>query len=844
MEQDLQRELQYHLDRQISENIHTGMSADEARRQAVLRFGGLEQFKEACRDARGVTFLETLWQDIRYGLRAMRKSPGFTAIAVITLALGIGANTAIFSVVDAVLLRSLPYKDPDRILYLYGDALDTGNFADWKQQSKSYELFAAASIHDVDLTGVGEAQLVGAADVSVDYFPLWGVRPALGRGFVSTDFQPGNAHVAVVSDHLWKSLFSTDAGGVGRSLVLDHSAYTVVGVMPPDAGPFPYRGTDVWLPLLPARAKYTSALGRLKPGVSLVNAQAEAATIAAHLADGPDRGARRPLIQVWRLQDQLVDDSRLTLLLLAGAVGFVLLIACANVSNLLLARLAARRREIAVRIALGAGRGRIVRQLFMEGLLLSGMGAALGLLLAHWATHLLVFSIPVYVPRIEQSRIDDVVLAFTLLLSVIAALLFGLAPALATSAPDLNNALKQGARTQTGGPGHQRLRGTLVVIELALAMVTLTGTGLVLKEYLVLRPSRPGFDPRNKLTMTLGLPNSLAGQHINFLREATERIGILPGVSGVAAVSDLPLTGMSFVPNISIAGHVVAGIGQGVRVHYRVCTTNFFDVMAMPIVSGRDFSANDDERAPKVAVVNETTARSLWRDENPIGQRLSVDWGDQPTEFTVVGVVRDSRIFWSTISARPELYVPFWQDPAIGRMSFVVHTWNDPASAIPAVRDTLHSLNRDIVISDARTMNQLLDDSVASPRFNARLFGILGGLAAVLAMMGIYGVMTYAVSQRTHEMGVRIALGAEPRNILRMVLSQGLRLSLIGLGLGLAASFGLTRLMSGFLFGVRPLDPETFVVVTASLLAVAAVACWIPARRATRVDPMIALRYE
>ena len=786
--------------------------------------------------------MDSIWQDVKYGLRMLAKAPGFTAIAVLTLALGVGANTAIFSVVNAVLLRPLPYKDSNQILFLYGSALDTGNFQQWQQQCSSYQQFAALSYGDVYFTRGAATVPVTDFEVSQDFFPLLGIQTVLGRPFVSSDFQLTNGRVAIVSNHLWRTSFDSDPEIIGRNVLLDESPFTVVGVLPPNPGPLPYQDIDVFLPLVSGRTKGTDVLARLKPGATIETARVEAAAIADRLADASAR-RRQPLIQVQRLKESVIENSRLTLLLLVGAVGLVMLIACANIANLQLARFTSRKREMAVRSALGANRLRLVGQLLAEGLLLAGAGAGLGLLLAHWAMDLLLSGLPFYVPRIGQSKIDGVVLLFTLCISVGSALLFSVVPALSSSRFDLAPALKQETGGGTVNIGQRRMRGAFVVSELALATVMLAGAALLVKAFVILRPSNPGFDASSKLTLRMITPYSSPSQRITLLREAIERLSAVPGVREVAAVSDLPMSGVSVVPNISIGGRVVAGIGQGVSVHYRASTTNFFPVMHMPIVQGRDFSADDDEGALKVAIVNQTMARRFWPDGKVIGQRVTMDQPGHPIEFTVVGVVHDARLFATVTSSRSEMYVPFWQDP-FGRMSLVIHTTFDPAGVTPAVREVLHSLGSSIVLSNFQTMQDLLYKSVGEPRFDAQLFGMLAGLALLLAMVGIYGVISYAVTLRTREFGVRMALGAQPGNILRMVIREGMLLVIAGIALGIGGALALGRVLQSLLFEIKPTDPATFVGVTIALATVALAACWIPARRAMNVDPIVALRYE
>jgi putative ABC transport system permease protein len=789
--------------------------------------------------------MDTLWQDLRYGARMLVKNPGFTLIAVLTLALGIGANTAIFSIVNAVLLRPLPYPDAGRLISLSGIGLNTGNFVDWKQRVRSYEPFVAISLGIADLTGVDEPMRLRVMFISEGFFELLGVQPAQGRAFLPQELQPGGTPTMIVSHGLSERLGLAQAA-IGRTLTLDQKPYTVVGVMPAGFGPLPYQRIDAWVPLLPSRPQGAEALGRLRSGTTLEGAAAEAQAIA-HGLPGPERvRPSESLIHVERLKDRIVGDSRLTLLVLAGAVGFVLLIACVNVANLMLARMTGRDREMAVRTALGASRPRLMRQLLTESFLLSGVSAALALLVALWSTSFLLRLMPYRIPRIEQSGIDALVFVFAALLAGLTAVLCGLAPALQASRVNVHRALKEGAGGVAGSVGRRQMRSALVISEVALTLVLLVGAGLLIKTFLVLRPSNPGFDPENKLTMRMDISRSRypqALQQITLLRQVSERVNAVAGVRAVAAVSDLPFTGMSAVPDIAIDGQVVAGRGRGLFVHYRASTPNFFRVMGMPMISGRDFAETDDERAPAVAIINQTMARRFWPNEGPVGRRLTINWPGQPLEVTVVGVVRDARIFGSTTSPRPEVYVPFWQAPQ-PRIALVVHTISDPSIQVAAVREAVRSAEANLLLTEVQPMDQLLSDSVAHLRFHATLVGILAGLAVVLAVIGIYGVISYSVSQRTREIGIRLTLGARPGDVFWLLLRQVLRLTMVGIVLGLAGALLLTRYLKDLLFEVPTTDSATFTLVTLLWLGVAVAACCIPARRATRVDPMVALRYE
>ena len=842
----LDEELQSHLDLLIEQNLSRGLSPAGARRAARLSLGGPDQIKQSVRDHRGFPFLESIAQDVRFAARTLRKSPGFAAVAILTLALGIGANTAIFSVVNAVLLRPFPFKNSSRILLLYGTALNTGNLAQWRQQSSpSFDQFAAASLGVAALSNLAQPMTVRTEEVSADFFSLLGVRPALGRGFLPDDFQLGSSRAVIVSDAFWRRWLRSDPKSIGRLLVLDGAPYTVAGVMPRGLIALPYQGIDAWLPLLPGRSHSTEALAKLRSGSSLESARAEANLVAQWLATESARQRAERLIHVELLRDYLVSNSRPLLLLLSGAVGFVLLIACANIANLLLGQLLHRKPEIAIRRVLGASRARIARHVMIEALLLSASGALLGLIAAHWLADLFALHIPYYVPRMGQSKIDGPVLAFTALLTVVSALVFSLAPALAGSTLELNRPLNEGTRAASGSVGHRRLRGVLAITQVALAMMMLAGAGLLIRTFIALQPSSPGFDPADKLTLRFALPGSAPNREIAFLRESTERIAHMPGVRGVAAASYLPMTGMSsYIPAISVGGKIAAGVGQPVMVHYRISTPNYFQLMRMPIVAGRDFSAEDNEDAPKAAIINQSAAARLWPGQTAVGRQLSVAWsGTTTVPLTVIGVVRDARIFGDPPSPRPELYVPFSQDPR-SAMSLVIHTSRPPLGFASAISDVLHSFDRAATVSDVQTMDQIVTDSVASQRFNARLFSILGALALILAVIGIYGVISYGVAQRTHEIGIRIALGAQRRDVLLIVIRGGLLLAAFGIAAGIAAALALTRFLSAFLYGVTPTDPFTFAAMAILLLLTALAACYIPARRATRVDPLTALRHE
>jgi putative ABC transport system permease protein len=842
----LEDELQFHIEQEIQANLRRGLCPEEARRQALIALGGIEKTKEEFRDALGLRLLDDLIRDLQYGLRQLRRSPGFSVVAVLTLALGIGANAAIFSVIQAVLLRPLPFPEPDRLMILYGFTLDTSNFEEWRKQARSYGQFAALSPGAATLNGVEEPERLRTGEVSADFFPLLGIQPALGRFFISEDYRGGRPAV-VASDRFWRRKLGALESALGSTLILDQKGYILIGVAPPQVGPLPYPDIELWLPLVPGRAHLTTALARLKSGVAVESAQAEAQTVAARFAEDGRTRLGRSLIRAMPLKDFLVGDTRMMLLVLAGAVGFVLLIACSNVANLLLIRTSVRAREIAMRTALGAGRGRLVRQLLTESLLLALAGSALGLLVGRWSRDLLVHLLPYRIPRIDEAVIDGGVLVFTLALAVAASLGLGLTPALQAVRCGMQEMLKEGARGVMGGRGARRVRSVLVVVQVSVALMLLIGAGLLTKTFLLLRPTHPGFEPANRLTLSMRLPSARypnASDKARFADEAINRLSSVPGVQDAAVVSNLPLSGLVWVPDVQIDGRIVAGYGRDLVVHCRVVSQGFFRVMGIPLVSGRGFGPLDEDPARSgVAVVNEILARRLWPDSNPLGRRLSLPSEEGGRDLTVVGVARGTRIFVNSTAPRAELYLPF-ANAASSASSLVVHTSDDPRRAIAVVKDVLRTVEPDLVISSVQTMEDLLDTSIAEQRFHAVLLGALAGLAFVLALVGIYCVIAYSIRLRTQEMGVRLALGATPSDLLFLVIRQGFWLAFAGIVSGGAGALALTRYLQSMLYEVRPTDPATFVAVTAAWLAIALAACYLPARRAARTDPIQALRYE
>jgi putative ABC transport system permease protein len=803
------------------------------------------------------------------------KSPGFSLIAILTLGLGIGANTAIFSVVNGVLLRPLAYQDPERIVTLLNHGqgpVSPANFLDFQAKNHSFAQMAAAEAWGAALTGGERPEQVSGLRMGEGLFGMLGVQPLLGRTLQSEDYRPGKDHVLVLSHKLWQRAFGGDPNIVGRQLTLSGESYTVVGVMPAQFQFPPFWSTraEMWRPLeLSARA--TSRRGsslrmfaRLKPGVSLQQAQSDIDAMNKQLAMAyPDTNTGLD-IRAVPLNEKVVGNIRLALLVLSGMVGFVLLIACANVACLLLARATARQKEAAVRVALGASRWRIFRQLLTESLLLSLCGAVVGAALSVWGVEWLTTllagnstSFSAKLPRLNEIKVDTVALGFTLAISLLTSVLFGLAPALAASRPDLNDALKESGRGTAGG--RRRLRETLVVAELALALVVLIGAGLLISSFVKLQAVDPGFNPRNLLTMTVSLAG--ASQYVGpsreaFYRQLTEKLATLPGVESASAINHLPLAGDWWGNWLAIEGRPLPQPGKELEVIWRVSRPDYFRTMGVPLRAGRDFTERDTADAPGVVILNETLARRQWPTEDPIGKRVTMDDprdSSQPLRWlTVVGVVKDVKQNSWTDAPANEIYLPFQQGGGFfagtagqfTSMSVVVRTAVDPRSLAAAAQETVRSLDRNLPVSNVVGMEQVIDDALWQQRFNLQLIGLFAGLALTLAAIGLYGVMSYSVAQRTREVGLRMALGAQRRDVMKMVVRQGMKLAALGVTVGLFASVALTRLMNQLLFGVSATDFTTFTVITGSLTLVALLACLIPARRATKVDPMVALRYE
>jgi predicted permease len=819
--------------------------------------------------------VESFWQDLRYSARILKKNPSFTLIAVITLALGIGATTAIFSVVYGVLLRPLDYQDPQQIVTLLNKGrgpVSPANFLDLKANSQSFTRMAAAEAWGGTLVNNDAPEAISGLRMGEGLFELLGVEPLLGRGLQPEDFKPGKDHVLVLSYKLWQRGFGGDPTIVGRPLTMSREIYTVVGVMPRhfQFPPFWSTRAEIWSPLdLRDRATYRGSnslrvFARLKPGVSLTQAQAEIDPMSAQLAAAyPEENAGID-IRVDPLNEKVVGNVRPALLVLSGAVGFVLLIACANVACLLLARAATRQKEIAVRRALGASRWRILRQLLTESLLLSLCGAGVGIFLAVWGVDVLTTllagntsSFNVRLPRLSEIKVDAVAFVFTLGISLLTGVLFGLAPALGSSKPDLNQVLKESGRGTTGG--RRSLRETLVVAELALALVMLIGAGLLMSSFLKLQAIDPGFNPRNVLTMTTSVAG--ASQYVGPAREAfykqlMDRLTALPGVESASAINHLPLAGDTWGTGLTIEGRPLPQPGRGIEVTFRVSRPRYFSTMGIPLLAGRDFTDRDATDAPGVVIINETLARQQWPAEDPLGKRVTLDDprdnSKAPQWFTVIGIVKDvKQESWMNAPSN-EIYLPFQQsrgffESTAGQytsMSIVVRTTVEPRSLAVTAQETVRAFDPNLPVSNVVSMEQVIADALWQPRFNLQLIGLFAGVALMLAAVGLYGVMSYSVAQRTHEVGLRMALGAQRRDVMKLVLRQGIKLTLMGVAIGLFASAALTRLMTQLLFDVSASDPMTFAAIALILVVVAVVACFLPALRATKIDPMVALRYE
>jgi putative ABC transport system permease protein len=824
--------------------------------------------------------MQTLIQDLRYALRTLAKNPGFSAVVVATLALGIGANTAIFSVIDAVLLHPLPYGHANRLVMVweqnpgrgwFRNVVSAANFVDWRRQNHVFTQMAAIGERTYDLSGTGEPAEIRGEQVSADFFSVLGLQAALGRTFTPEEDPPGAPRVVVLSDHLWKQRYGGDRALIGREISINQGRYTVIGVMPPSFY-FPPWGdkAELWiagLDLTSSQRTYHDyqSIARLQPRLTIQQAQAEMDTIARRLGEEyPEQKGWG--VELINLHEQAVGNTRPALLVLLGAVGMVLLIACANLANLQLARVAAREKEIAIRTALGAGRSRVTRQLLTESVLVALAGGGLGLLLASWGVRLLVVLAPRDTPGLDQVSVNSGVLMFALVISLATGIAFGLVPALGASNIDVNRSLKESSRGCTEGVRHQRLRGALVSSEFALALVLLVAAGLLIKTFVALNQVKLGFDPHNVLTMRIALLGpryTVRTRQVEFFRELVAKVEALPGVQSAAAIDGGGLApdggnGDAFV----IVGRPTPPPNQLPDAVNRVISPDYFRTMHVPLVKGRYFTEQDNQGSRRVAIINETLAHDYWPERDPLGAELefpgiephapggAVSLGrpqkaKEPARFAIVGVVGSAKNRGLKVEPEDEIYVPYSQSPTYYMpQTLLVRTSGDPTLAISAVRHEVQILDEEQPISEVHTMDQVMAQAQALHRFPMVLLGVFAGLALALAAVGIYGVVSYSVAQRTHEIGIRMALGAEGHDVLKMVMGRGTGLAALGIGIGLAGAVAATRTMSGLLYGVRPADLATFAAVTVLLAAVGLLASFIPAFRAAQVDPIVALRHE
>jgi predicted permease len=806
-----------------------------------------------------------LLQDLRYGARMLLKRPSFTVVALLTLAFGIGANTAIFTVVNAALLRPLPFREPDRLVHLWESTPQNQfgereasypDYLDWKAGTQAFEGLAGYSRRSFALTGRETPDRFEGAAVTDGFFQVLGVAPVLGRSFQPGEDKAGGARLVILSYGLWQRRFGGDPNILGQSLVLDANNYTVVGVLPQSFQFAPAGAAELWVPLNPSQGQmsrrfqhWLNIVGRLKPGVTMSQARAEMAVVAASIAQQYPDSHTGTGIRLVALHEQITGKVRPILLILLGAVGFVLLIACANVANLMLARASARQKEIAIRTAMGASRWRLIRQLLTESVLLALLGGGIGLLLAQWGVDLLIAAIPQSqlssMPYLQGLGLDARVLLFALAVSLLTGIVFGLAPAFQSSKLNLLESLKEGGRT-SGIHLRQGLRNSLVVAEIAIALVLLVGAGLMMKSLFRLLAVDPGFKPDHLLTMHVSLPAVKYpedGNVLAFHQQLLERIENLPGVTGVGSVSVLPLLGGD-TTRLVVEGRPVPPPGEELEANYRDVSNSYFRTMGVPLIRGREFTDLDKQGAPEVVIINQTMANRLFPGQDPIGQRLAFA-NNQVKGLEIVGVVGDEKVTRLDSATTPVIYVSFLQDPT-RTLNLVVRTTFDPEAVSVAARGAIQSLDADLAVFGVSTMERLINNSPSTflRRYPAFLIGVFAGVALLLAMVGIYGVISYTVTQRTHEIGVRMALGAQRSDIFKMILGQGLMLTLAGVGCGLLAALVLTRFLSSMLFGVTATDPLTYAAVSLPLVLIAMLASYIPARRATKVDPMVALRYE
>ena len=869
VESELDREMRYHLERQIEENIAAGMNFREAREAALRMFGGVSQVQEECREVRRTQYLENLLQDLRYAARMLGKSPAFTVVIILTLTLSIGANSAIFSVIDGVLLKPLPYPYPERIARVFYRStaypkfpLNPWDFVDFRARNRSFESFAVYTHADMQLSGAGRDPVkLSAFRISSGYFQVLGLHPTKGREFDFSEERPGNGNEVILSDRVWRNQFGAAADILGRSILLESQPFTVVGVMPPGVdhpgnvyNPVTYGDTvDAWTPFTfdgnpnNRGAHYVEGIGRLKPGVIVEQAAADLNGLMTEMATQHE-GDKGWTIYMVPLFQEVVGPVHKMLMVLLGAVGLVLLIACVNAANLLLARAAARQREIAMRAALGASRGRLVRQMLAESLLISVLGGALGTLLAIVGVRVLVTFLPAGFPRLDAIHVNGAVFGFTAAVALASGLLFGLVPAAQASRTDVQQGLRDGGKGSSGGGRQTRLRGALVIGEVALACLLLVSAGVLLRSFVNLLKSDPGFRPEHVLTAEIELPpaNYKDGAAItSFYTRMLETLNALPSVRAVGAGTDLPWTGY----DDNMGGFLIEGKtppkNEEFHARYHSASPDYFRAVGISLLRGRFFDQRDTKDAPKALIINNAMARRYWQDEDAVGKRVSFD--DKPKEsdwITVVGVVGDVKDKPESAGAEPAFWWALPQAPYFRRMSIVLRANGDATPLTEGLRSMVRRLDPSLAVANVRLLDRVAEEQFSAPRFALFLVGLFAVLAVVLASIGIYGVISYSVSQRMHEFGMRVALGASSSDLIQMVMKQGLLLTVTGVAIGLGCALAFAGVLDSLLYGVSARDPMTLICVGAMAVVTAVLASFPSARRATSADPMTSLRAE
>jgi predicted permease len=863
-DRELEEEMRFHLEMKAEENLAAGISPEEARYAARRQFGNQTLLREVSRDMWSFRFLETLARDLRYGLRVLVKNPGFTLVAIITLGLGIGANTAIFSVVNAVLLRPLPYPHAERMVYVLEGSLSDPklersyspqNFIDIRSRNQSFDSYSSLSYVSFTLTGDQQPEALIGLLATTDFGRVAGMAPALGRVFTAEENAPGKDHVALISDGLWKRRFGADPQIVGRSVQLNGEPFAIIGVMPPNFN-FPSPGIDVWAPLdLSKRDRkhgFLQGVARLKPDVTVEQARADLRNIAEQIKKETQGFERDFTMKVKTMREHLFGNLKRPLMILLGAVAMVLLVACVNVANLMLGRATARWKEMALRSALGASRWSLVRLLLVESALLGVIGGALGLWVAKYGVGALVAINSAAVTTGEKIAIDGYVIAFTILISLFAVALFGLAPALQATKTDLSRALRENSRSAAGARRLKLMRGALVVAEISLSLVLLVSAGLLLESLWKLLNVNPGFRAENVVTCRIDLPLAKYPEErrqAEFFRRLLEQAQAIPGVESAGLVTSLPFSGSRGTSSFSIDGRPGSRGNNGQSADRHQVAPGYFATMGIPLLAGRDFTDSDDMEHPSVVIINETAAKRFWPNENPLGRRITIGMGQEARLYgkavsrEIIGVVGNVKHEELKDDFQPEMYIPAWHLPALN-MYLIVRGKASAESLINKIRHAVQSVDPEQPIRRAQLLETAIARTVAPQRLVAVLLLLFAGLALTLAIVGIYGVMSYSVAQRTQEIGVRMALGARSSDVLMLILRQGMTLALIGVGIGLPVSVALTRLMKGLLYGVSPNDPLTFVGIALLLTGITLLAALVPARRATKVDPITSLRSE